>query len=184
MNQRREVAWEVKRPKNNWFQQKAREVERGMNRGKGTWKGLREIQKGRAGLQSVKPSAVKHLNGTKCVGQDDTLQWWHKYFELVLNVNSSFDKNVFQSECLEKLGLVSQPWLHGWSAVMGPNPVCTSSLISSVVAAEFSSETHLVPWVSLLPSILLSRGLSERCLVSLSMHDIWTMEFFVVLLVT
>ena len=97
MNQRREVAREVKRAKNNWFQQKAREVERGMNRGKGAWKGLREIQKGRAGLRSVKSSAVKHLDGTKCVGQDNTLQWWHEHFELVLNVNSSFDKNVFQS---------------------------------------------------------------------------------------
>ena len=75
--------------------------------------------------------------------------------------------------CLEKLGFVSQPWLHGWSAVMGPNPFCTSALISSIVAAEFSRETHLVPWVSLLPSILLSRGLCERCLVSLSMHGIY-----------
>ena len=30
MNQRREIAWEMKRAKNNWFQQKAREVERGL----------------------------------------------------------------------------------------------------------------------------------------------------------
>ena len=50
---------------------------------------------------------------------------------------------------------------------MGPNAFCTSALIS-IVAAEFSRETHLVPWVSLLPSILLSRGLSERCLVSVN----------------
>ena len=97
VNQRREVAREVKRAKNNWFKQKASEVERGMHRGKGAWKGLREIQKGRAGLRSIKRSSVKHLDGTKCVGQEDTLQRWHEHFELVLNVNSSFDENVFQS---------------------------------------------------------------------------------------
>ena len=40
---------------------------------------------------------MKHLDGTQCVGQDDTLQRWHEHFELVLNINSSFDQNVFQS---------------------------------------------------------------------------------------
>ena len=97
VNQRREVAREVKRAKNNWFQQKAREVERGMRGGKCAWKGLREIQRGRAGLRSIKRSAVKHLDGTQCVGQDDMLQRWREHFELVLNVNSHFDQNVFQS---------------------------------------------------------------------------------------
>ena len=65
---------------NNWFQQKAREMEMGMRGGKGAWKGLRKIQRGRVGLRSIKPSAVKHLDGMQCVGQDDMLQRWHEHF--------------------------------------------------------------------------------------------------------
>ena len=62
---------------------------------------------------------------------------------------------------------------------MGPSTFCTSASIPSIVAVESSRETQLVPWISLLPSTLLSRGLSERCPVSMSMYGTWTMEFFV-----
>ncbi len=97
MNQRRQVAREVKRAKNEWFQQKARDVERGMRGGRGVWKGLREIQRGRAGLRSVKTRAVKDRDGELCIGQDNTVRRWHEYFESVLNINSSFDESVICS---------------------------------------------------------------------------------------
>lgn len=48
VTQRRKIAQEVKRSKNAWFQQKARKVEIAMRRGKDVWKGLRDIQRGRA----------------------------------------------------------------------------------------------------------------------------------------
>ncbi len=97
VNQRREVAREVQRAKNEWFQRKAREVERGMRGGRGAWKGLREIQRGRAGLRSVKTRAIKDRDGELCIGQDNTLRRWHEHFESVLNINSSFDESVIHS---------------------------------------------------------------------------------------
>ena len=103
------------------------------------------------------------IHAVTSVQEDPTIQPDDRW-TLLLDFSNTLIALVAR-RCLEKLGLVSQPWLHGWSAVMGPNPFCTSALISSIVAAEFSRETHLVPWVSLLPSILLSRGLSKRCLV-------------------
>ena len=44
------MAHEVRRAKNAWFQQKAQQVEIAMRGGKGVWNGLRDIQRGRAGL--------------------------------------------------------------------------------------------------------------------------------------
>ena len=45
-----QVAHEVKRAKNAWFQEKAQKVEVAMRGGKGVWNGLRAMQRGRAGL--------------------------------------------------------------------------------------------------------------------------------------
>ena len=66
MAQRRLVAAEVKRAKNIWFEAKANEVEHGMVTGvagKGVWQGLREIQKGRRGLQPVRPKTIRNKDG-------------------------------------------------------------------------------------------------------------------------
>lgn len=64
------IAWQVERTKNEWFQWKAKEVEREMWGGKGAWKGLREIQRERAGLRAVKLRVIEKCDGTPCVGKN------------------------------------------------------------------------------------------------------------------
>ena len=91
---RREVAHEIRRCKNVRFKKKAREVEAVVRKSRGAWKGLRELQQGRAGLRPVRPYAIKDLDGNLCVGHDNTLQWWHQHFNCVLNVHSSYDVHV------------------------------------------------------------------------------------------
>ena len=65
-----------------------------VRKGRGAWKGLRELQQGRAGLQPVRPRAIKDLDGNLCAGHDSTLQRWHQHFTSVLNVHSSYDVQV------------------------------------------------------------------------------------------
>ena len=76
--------------KNAWFQQKAGEVERAMNGGRGMWKGLRDIQRGRAGLRPVRSRAIRDHDGNLCTDQDGALQRWHEHFQTILNTRSSF----------------------------------------------------------------------------------------------
>ena len=95
--QRREVAREVRCAKNRWFQQKAGEVERAVRGGKGVWKGLREMQRGRAGLRPRQSCAVKDCDGELCIGQDNTLKHWHQHFSAVLNICSTFNPSVVEA---------------------------------------------------------------------------------------
>ena len=91
VTKRREVAHEIRHCKNVRFQKEAGKVEAAMRKGRGAWKGLRELQQGRAGLRPVRPHAIKVLDGNLCAGHDSTLQWWHQHFKSILNVNSSYD---------------------------------------------------------------------------------------------
>ena len=50
-----EAAHEIRRCKNVWYQKKAGEVEEAVRKGRGAWKGSRELQQRRAGLQPVRP---------------------------------------------------------------------------------------------------------------------------------
>ena len=51
---RREVASKLRCCKNAWFQEKPREVEVAVRRGRGACKGLREMQRGRLGMRPVR----------------------------------------------------------------------------------------------------------------------------------
>ena len=93
---RRRAAHEVKHCKNVWFQEKAKEVERAVRAGKGGWKELRELQRGRAGLRPVKPRAIRDGSGSLCTGRDSVLQRWHQHFQGVLNVQSSYDIHAIE----------------------------------------------------------------------------------------
>ena len=64
--QRRMVAQKVKSCKNAWFQEKAREVEIAVRKSRGARKGLRAIQRGRAGLRPIRPNAIKDPVGKLC----------------------------------------------------------------------------------------------------------------------
>ena len=99
--QRRLVASEVKRVKNEWFQEKAREVDNEMMKGiagRGVWQGLRDIQRGRSGLQPVRPRAIRNVDGQMCMGPEETLQRWRHHFGTVLNVTSSYTEDIIQAQ--------------------------------------------------------------------------------------
>ena len=66
VNQRRHVAKMVREAKNNWYQQEAQLVECGVADGgsvHAVWRSLRNIQRGRAGLQPVRPKSVRRIDG-------------------------------------------------------------------------------------------------------------------------
>ena len=76
LTQRRAVACKLRRAKNEWLQRKASEVERGMLKGgsgKRAWQSLREIQRGRPGLQPVRQCAVRKSDNHLCVSQEEIL---------------------------------------------------------------------------------------------------------------
>ena len=64
--QRRLVAQMVRRAKNECFQQKAQQIERGMEKGvngRMVWQGIRDIHHGKAGLDPVQTSEVRDPRG-------------------------------------------------------------------------------------------------------------------------
>ena len=71
---RRTVASFVRKAKNDWFQWKAQEVEDKVMRGVGAWKGIRDLQRGRAGLLPTRPKAVRNLDGKFCATPADSLR--------------------------------------------------------------------------------------------------------------
>ena len=93
VNQRRHVAKMVREAKNNWYQQQAQLVECGVADGgsmHAVWRSLRNIQRGRAGLQPVRPKSVRRIDVQLCCGPVETLERWREHFRSVLNVSSVF----------------------------------------------------------------------------------------------
>lgn len=93
------MAAEIKQAKNRWFQDKAQEIEHGMvtgAAGRGVWQGLRDIQKGKRGLQPVRSTLIRKMNGEACVGPAEVSQHWQDHFinKSVLNVNSVYEEDV------------------------------------------------------------------------------------------
>ena len=81
------MAAEIKKAKNAWFQNKAQEVEEGMltgASGKGAWKGLKDIQKGRSGLKPVRPRGIRNCEGQLCTNDEQISARWREHFESVL----------------------------------------------------------------------------------------------------
>ena len=68
-----------------------------MRGGKGVWNGLRDIQRGRAGLRPARPKAIRNSSGELCMEQESSLHRWHEHFETVLNTRSNFEESVIQS---------------------------------------------------------------------------------------
>ena len=75
----------VRKAKNDWFQQKAKEIDIKVQAGVigDAWKCVRDFQRG-AGLQPTKPKAVRNLNGNLCSTPAESLQRWQQHFNSVL----------------------------------------------------------------------------------------------------
>ena len=73
-----------------------------MNGGVGAWMGLRDLQRGRAGLHPVKTRAIRDSEGYLCVGKTASLCRWQEHFEATLNIRSEYVEAAVQSskQCL------------------------------------------------------------------------------------
>lgn len=80
----------VREAKNAWFQMKAMEAERRKNNGKGVWKCIREMQRGRRGLIPMRTAVVKDENGNTCSTPELQQQRWRRHFSKVLNLQGEF----------------------------------------------------------------------------------------------
>ena len=80
---RRTVANSVRKAKNDWFQQKAQEVEDKVMCGVGAWKDIRGLQRGRAGLLPTRPKVVRNLDGKFCATPADSFRRWKQHISNV-----------------------------------------------------------------------------------------------------
>ena len=80
----------IREAKNAWFQVKALEAERRRNNGKGVWKCIRDMQRGRKGLIPTRTAVVKDENGNSCSTPELQQQRWRRHFSNVLNLQSEF----------------------------------------------------------------------------------------------
>ena len=78
--QRREVNSAVKKAKNDWIQEKAREVEVGMPSRGSHWKCLRELQLGKAGLRPVRTRTIRKVNEDPCENVEQAVKRWQEHF--------------------------------------------------------------------------------------------------------
>ena len=87
------VAKEVKRPKSAWFQRKVQEIESEIQKdasGKGIWKGLKEVQRGRADLQAVKPKSIRKQDGKLYMDSSETLPAVARSFQVSAEYQEQF----------------------------------------------------------------------------------------------
>ena len=71
----------VRKVKNEWFQARAAEASAGRNGGTVVWKCIRDIQRSRRGMVSVRAPAVKDEDGRPCCALDTQgLEYWEYVF--------------------------------------------------------------------------------------------------------
>ena len=74
----------VREAKNDWFQSKAAEEQRGRHGGKVVWRCIRDIQVGRRGLVPVRSTAVRDEEGNLCSTPKEQHQRWKSHFATIL----------------------------------------------------------------------------------------------------
>jgi len=97
VSQRRHVARMVREAKNDWYQQQAQLVEKGVTDGGSihtVWQSLCNIRQGQAGLQPVRVKSVCRIDGQLCCGPVETLERWCEHFQTVLNVSSVYNEST------------------------------------------------------------------------------------------
>ena len=87
----------IRKAKNDWFQEKAREIERERFGGKKVWKAIRETQRGRRGLLPCKTAVINDEEGVPCSSKEAQQQRWRRHFTKVLNLRSQFEEKVLES---------------------------------------------------------------------------------------
>ena len=88
---RSSVQREIRKAKNDWIMDKAKQIEELESSGMGgaVWKVIRQMQQRRAGDYQL---VVKNLNGELCQGVKELSERWREHFIKVLNVETDFDE--------------------------------------------------------------------------------------------
>ena len=96
---RRAVARTVRTIKNDWFQQKVKEVELRILRGDsgGAWRSIRDIQRVRGGLLPTKPSTIRNSDGVLCSSSTECVRRWREHFDRVFNASGQFFQGTIDS---------------------------------------------------------------------------------------
>ena len=53
------------------------------NSGKGAWKGLKNIQKGRSGLRPVRSRGIRNCKGQLCTSAEQLAERWREHSEIL-----------------------------------------------------------------------------------------------------
>ena len=93
----RKVKRAVDEARESWIAKVAADGEAAVKDGKTRWESIRKLQRAFGGRKSVRPSAVKKLNGELAEGEAEVLQRWQQHFATLLNVQSSVDEEVLDA---------------------------------------------------------------------------------------
>ena len=93
----RKVKRAVDEARESWIAKVAADGEAAVKDGKTRWESIRKLQRAFSGRKSVRPSAVKKLNGELAEGEAEVLQRWQQHFATLLNVQSSVDEEVLDA---------------------------------------------------------------------------------------
>jgi hypothetical protein len=97
----------VRAAKNSWFQAKAEEMTKAMDK----WRIIDQIKRNRGGYATEIATSIKKKNGDVCMGPEETLFRWREHFEGVLNVESVFnaEKTIDQLPQREVMHELDEP---------------------------------------------------------------------------
>ncbi len=86
----------IRKAKNDWFQDKASEVETESFGGK-VWMAIRDMQRGRKGLLPRRNAVIQDEMGEPCNDKNTQQQRWRRHFTKVFNIRSQFKEEVLES---------------------------------------------------------------------------------------
>lgn len=90
----RKVKKAVDKARDQWIAKVAADGEAAVKDGKTRWESIRKLQRAFAGRRSVRPNAVKKLDGELAEGEAEVLQRWQQHFSSLLNTQSTVDDQV------------------------------------------------------------------------------------------
>ena len=87
----------IRRIKNQWYQDRATEIEHSMKTNSNAWKSIRQLQRVGKGLQSICSKAARAENGDICRSQAECNDRWVRHFQSVLNIQSEFVSSAIEA---------------------------------------------------------------------------------------
>ena len=97
LKEKRELQHLIRKLKNQWFSNKAAEIERSMRRAPSAWESIRQLQQAGGGLRPYIPRTVRGEDSEVCKTPSECHDRWRRHFKKVLNVLSVFDMSVVEA---------------------------------------------------------------------------------------